>query len=311
MFRMISTEDPAGAARLYEDRLKEAGKRTLVFSVENDSLDLLRNADIAVTCDPIRYDDEGFSDKYYTKLPAEGLPDSNRAGQLLRTSSDILIRRSAGSHGGLYSIFSAFEASVSASLHMKAMLRYLACSQFLRAALILTALFAGNPVVSAPIILISGLVVDVFTVLLIAYSRPTELPKPHPRPGMVYSVIAAILTGIALYFFSMIPQYAGRTDAISGQGFYLFLSVLLTQVCMFLVIYRIFCGKFRINALTGGFLMFFCTFIARGVTLGPIANFLGIGEMNLFRCAFLWCAPLLFLLLSLLLQLIFLYHRKD
>ena len=310
-FRMIPAEDPAKSAKLYEDRLRAAGKRTLVLSVENGSLELIRGADIAVTCDPIRYDDDGFSDKYYTKLPVEGHADSNRAGQLMRTSSDILIRRSAGSHGGLHSIFAAFETSVSASLHMKVMLRYLACSQFLRAALVLTALFAGNPVVTAPIILISGLVVDVFAVLLIAYSRPSELPKPHPRPGMVYSVIAAIVTGIALYFFSMIPQYAGRTDAVSGQGCYLFLSVLLTQVCMFLVIYRIFCGRFRINALTGGFLLFFCTFIARGVTLGPIANFLGIGEMNLFRCAFLWCAPLLFLLLSLLLQLIFLHHRKN
>lgn len=310
-FRVIRSENPELSARLYEEQQRERGKRTLAFSVENGSLELIRRADIGVSCDPIRYDSDGFSDKYYTKLPPEGLPDSDRAGQLVRASSDILIRRSVGSHGGLHSIFAAFETSVSASLHMKAMLRYLACSQFLRAALVLTTLFAGDPVVTSPILLISGLVVDVFAVLLIAYSRPSELPKPHPRPGMVYSVIAAVLTGIALYFFSMIPEYAGKTDALSGQGCYLFLSVLLTQICMFLVIYRIFCGRFRINALTGGFLLFFCTFIVRGVTLDPIANFMGIGGMNLFRCAFLWCAPLLFFVLSLILQLLFRRHTKS
>lgn len=309
--RFIVADHPGEAANIYNRELKKAGKQTLAFSVENGSLALIRNADIAVSCDPISYDEDGFSDKFYTKLLPEGRPDSDRAGQLVRADSDILIRRSSGSYGGLHSIFAAFEISVSASLHMKVMLRYLACSQFLRLALVLTTLFAGTPIVSSPIILMSGLVVDIFAILLIAYSRPSELPKPHPRPGMVYSVIAAVLTGIALYFFSMIPEYIGREDAYSGQGCYLFLSILLTQICMFLVIYRIFCGKFRINILTATILLFFCTFIVRGITLDPIANFMGIGGMNLFRCAYLWCAPLLFLVLSLLLQIIFLRHRKP
>lgn len=52
-FRMIPAEDPAKSAKLYEDRLRAAGKRTLVLSVENSSLELIRGADIAVTCDPI------------------------------------------------------------------------------------------------------------------------------------------------------------------------------------------------------------------------------------------------------------------
>ncbi len=158
--------------------LKESGATVGVLSVERVDLPILEAADIAFTCTPTMWKDvlkkaEPVIAGVEGVFP-DGHADSACASDACRQKAQVILRRCGVHGGGVCGVRRARLAAGQLSRGFASSVRFVLLSQIARILLFFLALVTGTACVSAPLLLVSGLVAD--GIALYTYAKG-DLPK--------------------------------------------------------------------------------------------------------------------------------------
>lgn len=168
--------------------LKAEGRTVAVLSVEQEDAALLNAADVAVSCSPSLY---ASAEDGHPRLTAkeisrrdtlsdpDGTPSGSLATDLCRRRADVLVRRASPEGGGIM----GFRRALLCADHIKdttdRFFGFLLLSQAARLLLLLLPVLLGLALPSAPVILLSGVGIDLLILLsMIALPHPA-IPRPR------------------------------------------------------------------------------------------------------------------------------------
>lgn len=163
--------------------LKAQDRTVGVLSVDERDITLLAEADVAFTCSPSLY--ETADTETNTLLRADsipdGLPDSRTANDRSRRAAHVLVRRTSAVGGGVLGVLRALQAADGIKNTLCRMLRFTLLSQAIRAMMVILPLCLGLSIAAAPVVLLSGLLLD-----LLVMTAALHFPLAHtptPRQG--------------------------------------------------------------------------------------------------------------------------------
>ena len=231
----------------YMDAIHRSGGCVGVLSVERIDLPLLEAADVAFTCTPLSLAETLWEDvPLMSGAPgaeADGTPDSDTASDLCRRAAHVTVRRCGEYGGGVCGVRRARLAAGQLMRGLRLSLRFVLLSQVLRILMLSLPLVSGTACLSAPALLLSGLVMDALAVLCLAKcdmtesgSAPVEVPPaqalkaPHllfKTEWIMTAVSTAIPFGIAL------ATRLIKGSAYGDMAYFVALSLLLTQIMIF------------------------------------------------------------------------------
>ena len=228
--------------------LKAQGRTVGVLSGDADDVYILSEADVAFTCAPSLYAtaEEGVAclQTYGGEKPSadeDGHPDSAVATDRARRTAHVILRRSSPAGGGVLGVLRALQAADSFKDALDCTLRFTLLSQALRVIMTVLPLCLGLSPAAAPVLLISGLFVDllVLSAALGFPLRPTParrraldagLTRPHVtfRHELVAVAVGSVLPWI-------VAGVASLTEADFGGDlvFYGLLCTLALQLAIF------------------------------------------------------------------------------
>lgn len=268
--------------RRYIEDIHADGGRVGVLSVEARDLPLLDAADVAITCAPNLFAEAMNGELSLVgtdgSMPAaDGLPQSAYATDLSRRRARVIVRRSNVHGGGVCGVREAFLTATRLSGGLRRAVRFLLVSHLLRLVTVLLPVILGLTLLSAPSVLISGLLVDLLAVLCYTVAdRPLSpddpaaggltsgLDRPHRTflPDLVAAAVAAVLPWIPVGIATLSGHSFGASTAYIA-----FLSLNGTQIALFLT------GRpSRRNRLT-----FFVTLVMVCLYVGGVAMALSVG----------------------------------
>ena len=94
--------------------MRRSGKKVATYGIDNSFNDVMSRADVAISCDVVRYSSEKYKESVYEKLAPEGHDTSLRCSQQTRLISQVIVKRTSESGGGLSSVVNALKAARSA-----------------------------------------------------------------------------------------------------------------------------------------------------------------------------------------------------
>lgn len=187
--------------------MRKGGSSVAAYGLDNDYYDAMVRADIAISCDILRYSSDKYKESVYEKLSPEGRDTNIRCSQQIRLLSKVIIHRTHAGGGGLSAIVNsllsarAAYASISQSILFFAMLM----SSFLPvvAMSVFTGNYLLNAVQSASLAVVGALLCmlvfsDSEAKGEIIYSKmkftnyPADILK-YKIPGMIARTIVAIV----------------------------------------------------------------------------------------------------------------------
>ena len=166
--------------------LKAEGRTVGVLSADGEDLCLLAEADIAFTCMPSLY---ASAEAGRARLSAEelterdsdpdGLPDSRIATDRARRSAHVLVRRSSAGGGGVLGVRNALLTADACGDVLARSLRLLLLTQTVRILMTVIPLCLGLAVAAAPVLLMSGLGLDLLFMLTYLHLPKRDIPAPR------------------------------------------------------------------------------------------------------------------------------------
>ena len=222
-----------------------------VLSVEREDLRMLGNADIVITCAPGLYaiSRESGTPLSPVRLPPDGYtgpdgtPDSACAADLSRRRADVLVRRVRGDGGGVMGVRQALLAADRYRNSSRSLTRFLLVSHILRLLFLLVPLCAGLSLVEAPMLLLSGLAVDLAAALSLACPDvPAELTSRKAGAVTVFDkfprafraeCVAALLSAVTPWIIAWGGSAMSVKFGMPRIGIYGFLSLLCIQMTAF------------------------------------------------------------------------------
>jgi hypothetical protein len=163
--------------------LKARGRTVGVLSVDERDISLLAEADVAFTCSPSMYEtaDADTNTPFRADGISDGLPDSRTANDRSRRAAHVLVRRTSAVGGGVLGVLRALQAADGIKSTLDRTLRFTMLSQAIRAMMVILPLCMGLSITATPIVLLSGLLLDLL-VMTAALHFPLE-HTPTPRQG--------------------------------------------------------------------------------------------------------------------------------
>lgn len=217
----------------YISALKAQGRTVAVLTADGRDLPLLRKVDVVFTCAPAPED--------VIPTPCEdGLPDGPCADDLLRRRANVIVRRATTAGEGLMGVRRAILAADHYRQTLDHLAAYLFVSQLARILTVLLPLVFGLSLTTAPVLLLSGVILDYWVmkcytatplpVVPLSKRRPAEPPRPWVthRPMLVAAVIAVTVSWLAVGI--------ARTLAIDlgvDPSLYAFLCLFGLQIALF------------------------------------------------------------------------------
>jgi len=162
---VISNVTPSDIKKLTE-KLQKAGKTVAVAAIDNASLKIAAIADFSVSYGVSAYRTSGVD---VTALGTASLSDSEGA-QILRFSSDGLIKRAGKNSGGLSAILNMMRVARGIHINLENVLTYLICSQTARVIIAaIVTLCTGVSLLTPAQLLFTGLLLDFFAAIACAF----------------------------------------------------------------------------------------------------------------------------------------------
>ena len=257
--------------RQYIEDVRAAGGCVGVLSADAEDLPLLDAADIAITCAP-----DLFTATMKGEIPrvtadealpgADGTSRSACATDLMRRRAHVLVRRGNIHGGGVCAVRGALLTATRFGRGLRRSVRFIFLSHFLRLVAVLLPVVCGLTLLSAPAVLISGLIVDLLAVLCYTVGEQPLSPDDPSRGGLTRGLtklhityrrdlvavgVAAILPWISVaagtwanHNFGASTAYIGYLSLISIQLILLWtgrpsrrnrmtFAVTLTLVCLY------------------------------------------------------------------------------
>ncbi len=91
--------------------MRRSGKKVATYGIDNRFNDVMSRADVAISCDVVRYSSEKYRESVYEKLAPEGHDTNLRCSQQTRLISQIIVKRTSESGGGLSSVVNALKTA--------------------------------------------------------------------------------------------------------------------------------------------------------------------------------------------------------
>jgi len=218
-----------------------------IVSSERQDLAVLEAADVAITCAPATLRDVLVKEEPWVTgaegAVADGEPDSPCASDSVRQAAGVIIRRCDVHGGGVCGVRRARLASGQLLRGLQLSIRFVILSTVLRILTLMLPLVSGVTCVSAPALLLSGLLTDALALLCYTrcdlsetlYRNPTgpwveELSAPHKRyPAELIITAATSLIPFAVALITRILSGSAHGD----MAYFCALSLLLTQLVIF------------------------------------------------------------------------------
>ena len=221
--------------------LKKNGKTVGYIGGSPDDARIVYEADIGFACvKPPSKKNKSKSDKSKNENYHHSL-NRNTDYESVRINSDVLIRESAVQYGGFVDAVKAISYAKSIFINISHAASYLVTSQTARITLVLFAVLFGMNIMSAPQILLWGLILDFMAVLLFAFEKPSKniLFEDVYRENEIFKVsklVRPILFGFLWAFLvASLPQILSIFDYTIPEtelsSFVFVASVFAVMVC--------------------------------------------------------------------------------
>ncbi len=188
----------------YIEAVQAKGGVVGVLSADREDHPILMQADIAMTTTAVALKEALVKQTIASveqAVTTDGLPDGDTATDLCRYSADVVVRRCSRQGGGLCGVRRALLAAEHMKKSSHLICRYIVLSQILRVLMTLLPLLMGLTILSVPVVLFSGFVVDLLAFWCYTHADvPTELtsrsmekatPKKEPQ-SKVAALVALI-----------------------------------------------------------------------------------------------------------------------
>ncbi len=93
------------------DKMRADGERIAIFSVDNENNSVTARADVAVSCDMIRYSSDKYKESVFEKLPLSGRDTSTRCSSQTRLFSGVIVKRAHSDGGGVTAFLNAVKTA--------------------------------------------------------------------------------------------------------------------------------------------------------------------------------------------------------
>ncbi len=231
----------------YIDEIHRRGGCVGVLSVEQVDQPVLEAADIAFTCAPLLLKEALSNDQPSMSgaqgAVADGAPDSATASDLGRRSAHVVVRRCGAYGGGVCGVRRARLASGQLMRGLRLSLRFVLLSQVLRILLLTLPLVAGIACLSAPALLLSGMLVDALALLCLTKcdmpengSAPLEaspaevLREPHRLFKVEWIMTAA--SAVIPFGIALVTRLLKGSE-YGDMAYFCALSLIATQIMIF------------------------------------------------------------------------------
>ncbi len=276
---------PRGAATLRTIRCREAGKTTAVLGLSPKEPTEAPIANVMFACEPVS-ELHGIG-KELPIVPAD-FSVAGTCDQSARRTADVLVRRAGADGGGLAGVAHAIETARSIAYRMMLTMQYLLVAQLLRVVLVVLPMVFGWQTLSPPLLLISGIWVDLAYVLICAFHHCTsDVLKKAPDYTKFFKaplrsrpdwVCAAVICGIFSTLGAWVLQWAKVAPEGRGLALYMFLALLTAQSCLLFCLLRTagrLAGRWRAHAASLLVLLVLITLLAIVILISPIAAWFG------------------------------------
>ncbi len=108
------------------DYMRKIGGTVAAYGIGDEHYGAMSHADVAISCDVLRYSSQKYRESVYEKMPQEGRDSNVRCSQKTRFLSRVLVHRANRSGGGLYSIRRAIKRARGANTALSRSLLYYA-----------------------------------------------------------------------------------------------------------------------------------------------------------------------------------------
>lgn len=138
------------------DKMKADGQRVAVFNTDDANIALTTRADVAITCDYIRYDSARYKDSAYADMPQCGTDKCVRASSMTRLFSGVVLKRAHAEGGGLPSLVNAVKSARMAHLSILFAIKLCLFITASVTAFVLVSIFSGISFAGAFMVLTFG-----------------------------------------------------------------------------------------------------------------------------------------------------------
>ncbi|MBP3375622.1 MAG: hypothetical protein J6L83_02530 [Clostridia bacterium] len=218
--------------------MRKGGASVAAYGLDNDYLDVMTRADIAISCDILRYSSDKYKESVYERLAPEGRDSNIRCSQQTRLASKVMIHRTHAGGGGLASIARSllYARSAYVSLSQSILLFSMLMSSLLP--VVAMSVFTGTYLLSAAQTVSLAVVGALLSMLVFADSEPkleiinkkmpfTTYPADilsYKLPGMIARASAAVVASIVIAVLGATGVF-GETPSFEMP---VFTSLLLT-----------------------------------------------------------------------------------
>lgn len=94
--------------------MRSRGSKVAAFGINTDQNPILARADVAISCDVLKYSSDKYRESVYEKMPPEGRENNVRCSQQTRLLSKVIVNRFSEKGGGMLSVLHTLRTAKSA-----------------------------------------------------------------------------------------------------------------------------------------------------------------------------------------------------
>ena len=181
--------------------MKEKGSSVAAYGIDNRYYDVMARADLAISCDTLRYNSSKHRDAVYEKNIPEGRDSNVRCSQMTRFLSKIIVHRTHQNGGGLGAVAHAIVSARGAYVSLAHSILFFAMTMSTLLPIVITSVLFGAYLLNAVQAVAISTVCTVLAVTAFA-----DIP---PRQDLVYAKINLSRYPIAL-LGSKLPSMISR-----------------------------------------------------------------------------------------------------
>ena len=269
--------------------LKKGGHKVAYCASALEEITVMDKADIGIS-------QSAFSEKHKRTKKVGIDAAANSDNDALRYKSDVIIPSAdAKKEGGISAIFKSVLTSKLIYKNIASMLSYLLTVQFSRLFIVLYSVFTHENILTPVQILFGGLIVDLFAVLSIAFSRPGPMtPKEYKHYENETKNITRFYLKNALFgvFWAAMTIFGPRiirltgmsldSDALIGASFVSFTVLQYLVLANARRIDSIFkLSSFNLNPFFAGSALAVATFMGLAVLIPAVGRIIGIITLSM------------------------------
>ncbi len=230
--------------------VKSQNKTLALLGFSDYAHEAMAQADIFISCTPIKTDITGHLDEEIKVLEIPGEQSSASCTQIVKSKADVLLMRPKDGRGGLEPLSRIIECGKIAYRNFKNFIVYLVCVQMMRIITVVFPMLLGNTTADARHIVFLGFILDFMTMLLFAADtrRAKTSARKMKKAFSECSLVDIARSDIKLFVSAIVgsvltlllPNVLGLVDVFGNylyQAEFTYMSLVLMQILAVFCIY--------------------------------------------------------------------------